>query len=56
MKFKKKPHVYDPKRDLLDENLIAEAVWECLEEDDPEGVIEVLESHFRAKDNNLKRT
>lgn len=61
--FKKKPILYDLKRDLLDEQLTAEAIWECLKDNDPEGVIEILETHFNAKnksklakDANIPRT
>ena len=31
---------------LLDENYIAMAVWECLKNNDPEGVVEVIEAHL----------
>lgn len=62
-KLKKKPIKYDPMRDLLNEQLIAKAIWECLKENDPEGVIEILEAHMRAKnksklarENNIART
>jgi probable addiction module antidote protein len=51
-KFKKQPREYDPTKDLLDEQLIAKAVWECLKENDPEGVIEILEAHFSAKNKS----
>ena len=51
-KFKKQPREYDPKKDLLDEELIAKAVWECLKENDPEGVIEILEAHISAKNKS----
>lgn len=51
-KFKKKPHEYNPTKDLLNEELIAKAVWECLKENDPEGVIEILEAHFSAKNKS----
>ncbi len=62
-KWKKQPRQYDPKKNLLDEHLIAEAIWECLKENDPDGVIEVLEAHFRAinksklaREHDLPRT
>lgn len=62
-KFKKKPRQYNPMKDLLDEELIAKAVWESLKENDPAGVIEILEAHMKAKnksqlakDHNLPRT
>lgn len=31
---------------LLDENFIAQAVWECLKNNDPQGVIEIIETHL----------
>lgn len=62
-KFKKTPQEYNPTKDLLDEELIAKAVWECLKENDPDGVIEILEAHISAKnksqlakEHNLPRT
>ena len=51
-KFKKKPREYDPMKCLLDEQLISQAVWECLKSNDPEGVIEILEAHLRAKNKS----
>lgn len=63
IKLKKNPREYNPTKDLLDEHLIAEAIWECLKEDDPNGVIEILEAHLSAKnksklakESNLGRT
>ncbi|MDP1880718.1 MAG: hypothetical protein Q8K60_07245 [Parachlamydiaceae bacterium] len=62
-KLKKQPREYNPRKYLLDEQLIAQAVWECLKENDPDGVIEILEAHLRAKnksqlakEHNLPRT
>ena len=52
IKFKKTPREYNPTKDLLDEELISRAVWECLKENDPEGVIEILEAHFSAKNKS----
>jgi hypothetical protein len=43
IKFKKQPREYNPRKDLLDDQLIAKAIWECLKENDPDGVIEILE-------------
>ena len=47
----------------LDEQLIAKAIWECLKENDPDGVIEILEAHLKvknksqlAKEHDLPRT
>lgn len=31
---------------LLDETFIAQAIWECLKNNDPEGVIEIIETHL----------
>lgn len=31
---------------LLDENFIAQAIWECLKNNDPEGVVEIIETHL----------
>jgi DNA-binding phage protein len=53
IKFKNQPCEYNPNKDLLDEELIARAVWECLKENDPEGVIEILEAHISAKNKSL---
>ena len=39
---------HDPFKALLDETLIAQAFWECLKQNDPEGAIEVLSSHLEA--------
>lgn len=44
---------HSPTKALADEKLIAKAIWECLKDNDPEGVIEVLEAHFDAI-NKLK--
>lgn len=40
---------YDPTRELLNEDRIAKAIWECLKNDDPEGVIEIIQIHLAAK-------
>lgn len=31
---------------LLDDKFIAQAVWECLKNNDPQGVIEIIETHL----------
>ena len=36
----------------MDEQLIAKAIWECLKENDPDGVIEILEIHLSAKNKS----
>jgi DNA-binding phage protein len=50
LKFKKgiKLPKHDPFKALLDETLIAQAFWECLKENDPEGAMEVLSAHLEA--------
>lgn len=52
IKLKKQPREYDPNKDLLNDQLIAKAIWECLKENDPDGVIEILETHLRAKNKS----
>lgn len=54
---------HDPTKTLLDEDLIARAIWSCLKNNDPEGVIEMIEAHTyaknitsAAKDSDLPRT
>ena len=39
---------HDPFKALLDEKLIAQAFWECLKENDPEGAMEVIAAHLNA--------
>ena len=50
MKLKEKTDLidYSPTEELLDEDLIAKAVWECLKDNDYEGVIEVIQAHMKA--------
>jgi DNA-binding phage protein len=50
--FRKQPREYNPSKDLLDEQLIAKAIWECLKEKDPDSVIEILQAHLRAKNKH----
>lgn len=38
---------YSPTKELLDESFIAQTVWECLKNNDPEGVVEVIQAHLR---------
>ena len=38
----------NPREELLDEQLIGRAVWECLKEGDSEGVIEVIAAYLEA--------
>lgn len=48
MKLKKNAKIkkYSPTQELLDETFIAKAVWECLKNNDPEGVVEIIETHL----------
>jgi len=39
---------YNPTKALLDEKRIGRAIWECLKNGDPEGVIEVIQIHLEA--------
>lgn len=39
---------YDPTKALLNENRIGRAIWECLKNDDPEGVVEIIQIHLEA--------
>ena len=50
LKIKKSTGVitYGPTETLLDENLISRAIWECLKNNDPKGVIEVINAHLNA--------
>jgi DNA-binding phage protein len=50
LKLKKSAAVREsnPTEELLDEDLISRAIWECLKEGDPEGVIEILETYLYA--------
>jgi len=39
---------HDPFKSLANEKLIAQAFWECLKDNDPEGAIEILSAHIQA--------
>lgn len=52
IKLKKRPRVYNPTKDLLNEQFIAQALWECLKDNDPDGVIELSEAHLSAKNKS----
>ena len=39
---------HDPFKALLNEKLIAQAFWECLKENDPEGAMEIITAHLTA--------
>ena len=54
---------YSPTEELLDERFIAIAVWDCLKNNDPEGVIEIIQAHLavvnkqeRIKEAHLPRS
>ncbi len=54
---------YNPTERLLDEDHIARAIWFCLKNNDPEGVVEIIDAHNYAKNrtaaakaNDLPRT
>lgn len=48
MKLKKNAKIieYSPTEELLNEDFIAKTIWECLKNNDPEGVIEIIETHL----------
>ncbi|MES2344458.1 MAG: hypothetical protein V4494_00770 [Chlamydiota bacterium] len=50
MKLKKDTGIRksNPREELLDEELIGRAVWECLKEGDSQGVIEVISAYLEA--------
>jgi hypothetical protein len=48
MKRKTPLDTYNPTKALLDEERIGRAIWECLKNDDPEGVIEMIQIHLEA--------
>lgn len=39
---------HDPFKALLNEKLIAQAFWECLKENDPDGAMEIIAAHLNA--------
>lgn len=50
VKLKKNSGVvaHSPIDRLLDDDLIGRAIWECLKNNDPQGVIEIIEAHLEA--------
>ncbi|MFN4174186.1 MAG: DNA-binding protein, partial [Parachlamydiaceae bacterium] len=40
---------YSPTQMLLDEDFISKAIWECLKNNDPEGVVEMIQIYLNAK-------
>ena len=55
MKLRKNTGVREsnPREELLDEELIGRAVWECLKDGDSEGVIEVIQTYLNAFSKTL---
>lgn len=45
---------YSPTQNLLDEDLIGSAIWECLKKGDSEGVTEVVVAYLVAKNSSRK--
>ena len=39
---------HDPFKALLNEKLIAQAFWECLKDNDPEGAMQIISAHLHA--------
>ena len=50
MKLKKGARVREsnPTEEILDEDLISRAIWECFKEGDSEGVVEIFEIYLHA--------
>lgn len=53
----------NPREELLDEDLIGRAIWECLKNGDSEGVIEIIRIYLEAvnktqvaKENDMARS
>lgn len=57
LKLKKDAKVieYSATERLLDEAFIASAIWECLKNNDPQGVVEIIETHLEVV-NKVKAT
>jgi len=41
--------ICNPVAKLLDEEFLGQVIWECLKNNDQEGVIEVIQAHLEAK-------
>ena len=39
---------HDPSKNLINEKLVAQAFWECLRDNDPEGAAEIIAIHVNA--------
>lgn len=50
MKTKNNFHLipYDPIKEITDENFVGKAILECLRNNDPEGVMDVIEMYLEA--------
>ena len=49
-RLKKTAHLpaHDPFKTLTNEKLVAQAFWECLRDNDPEGAMEIINAHLNA--------
>lgn len=58
MKLKKGARVKEinPTEELLNEDLISRAIWECLKDGDSDGVIEVIATYCIAKKASVARS
>ncbi len=45
--------IYNPTKNLLDEDALGRAIWECLKNNDHVGVIEIIQAHLEAKRINV---
>lgn len=64
-KIRKDAEIYplELSKDLTNEKLIAQAFWECLKDNDPEGAMEMIAIYFReinklkySKEKNIARS
>lgn len=57
MKLKKGTGVRqsNPTEELLDEELMSRAIWECLKQGDSEGVVEVIRIYLEAVNKTLAK-
>lgn len=40
--------IHDPSKTLINQKLVAQAFWECLRDNDPEGAAEIIAIHVSA--------
>ena len=55
MKNKLKVTPHNPIKALLNEELIRNAIWECLQKNDTDGVMEVLAAYLEALEMDARR-